>query len=554
MFLTAVFIGVYSYLIFFLGIFDLLYKNIIIFSSLVFAFVVIAVQCNNILLRGRVLLLWFKNKTITNIVKRIIKKCAEDKLISIIVFLFAIQMVINLVGALGPELGFDALWYHLTIPKIYLLNHKVFYIPGGLLYYSAMPKLTEMIYIAALSFRNAITAKLIHFSFGLLTCFALYKLSRKFFKGRTSILVVLIFYSNLVVDWQSITAYVDLARAFFETMALWGFINWLEEKNTKRLIIFAIMLGFAISVKLLAIGSLLIFTILIIHHYVFSNDSNEKQLTPVIINLLVYWYLSLLMVAPWFISSFVNTGSPIYPFFSNLYKISISHNLFDLLNFIRDIWLMFTHLSDPISPVYIAFLPLVVYFFKKFSGKVRIVSFYSALAIIVWYFTPRTGGGRFILPYLPAFSIVAGAVLEQLFLKKNYNFLKIFILSFAILVSLISIVYRGAANYKYIPVILHKETKQTFLVKNLNFSFGDFYDIDKGIKRIVKNNNVLLYGFHNLYYVDFPFADSSWIKNGHTFNYIAVQNGNLPRIYLSRRRIYYNGITHVSLYEKPIKK
>ena len=30
---------------------------------------------------------------------------------------------------------------------------------------------------------------------------------------------------------------------------------------------------------------------------------------------------------------------------------------------------------------------------------------------VVWYFTPRTGGGRYSLPYLPAFS----------FLAKNFN-------------------------------------------------------------------------------------------------------------------------------------
>ena len=29
------------------------------------------------------------------------------------------QILVNLIGALGPELGFDALWYHLTEAKLF---------------------------------------------------------------------------------------------------------------------------------------------------------------------------------------------------------------------------------------------------------------------------------------------------------------------------------------------------------------------------------------------------------------------------------------------------
>ena len=135
-------------------------------------------------------------------------------------------------GALGPEIGFDALWYHLTIPKLYLENNSIFYIPGGLLYYSTIPKLTEMLYTAAIALNGEILAKLIHFCFGILTCVALFKLSRLFFSLKISLIAVVIFYSNLVVGWQSITAYVDLARTFFEIMALWAFAKFVKSKDS----------------------------------------------------------------------------------------------------------------------------------------------------------------------------------------------------------------------------------------------------------------------------------------------------------------------------------
>ena len=209
----------------------------------------------------------------------------KSKKIRPYVVLFFIIALINLIGALGPELSFDALWYHLTLPKIYLENHSVFYIPGGLLYYSVMPKLTEMIYISALAFNGEILAKLIHFSFGILTCVALYKVSREFFSSKASLIGVVIFYSNLVVGWQSITAYVDLARTFFELLALWGFIKLYKSGEKKWLVESAVMLGLAISTKLLALGSLLIFSLLIIFYFLHV----KKNLNNLFIGLFVYW-------------------------------------------------------------------------------------------------------------------------------------------------------------------------------------------------------------------------------------------------------------------------
>jgi len=58
-----------------------------------------------------------------------------------------------------------------------------------------------------------------------------YKLSRKFFNPVISWIAVVVFYSNLVVGWESITAYIDLTRTFFEILALWGFINWWENQR-----------------------------------------------------------------------------------------------------------------------------------------------------------------------------------------------------------------------------------------------------------------------------------------------------------------------------------
>lgn len=539
MFLFALLLGIYSYLIFFLGIFGLLYKDIIVYVTIVF-------WGGALWKYGRGLFSRFQPFALSKVLKK-------NKLLFLFVALIVLQAGVNLIGTLGPELGFDALWYHLTLPKLYLANHSVFFIPGGLLYYSAMPKLAEMLYIGGLSFGNEILVKFIHFLFSLLICLALYKLSRKFLNTFFSLVAVVIFYANLVVAWESITAYVDLIRTFFEVMALWAFVNWIELKKKKWLVWSAGMLGLAVTTKLLAMGNLVIFSLLIIYNFLDSRlrGNDKKKIRNLFIGLFIYWIIALAIPLPWFIFSYIHTGNPVYPFFSEIYHVAPAP--ISLIGFVKEVWNMFMYSADPISPIYMMFLPLIIWLFVKRKMKeVKMIGIYSLLAIIIWYFTPRTGGGRFILPYLPVFSLLCAAALSEILRNKKFYgvFLGKFLLGLVLFISLISIGYRLVANSRYLPVILGTQTKQQFLTSHLNFAYGDFYDTDSFFKENIKSGDrVLLYGFHNLYYVDFPFIDASWRKPQDKFTYVATQNTQLPEEFHDWILVYENKQTMVKLYK-----
>lgn len=525
MFEIAFFIGIYSYIIFLLGIFGLLLKSNIIMASVFYIFLMLIYS--------------IKNKKF-----KFPKKIAEDKLSIFVLVLIAAQIGVNLIGVLGPEVSFDALWYHLTLPKIFLLNHVIFHIPGNLLYYSDMPKLAEMLYIAGLSISNEILPKFIHFSLGILILIAIYSISKKYLSRSFSLLAALIFYSNLVVGWESITSYVDLTRAFFEVMAFWGFIKWIDSKERKWLSISGFMLGFAITTKLISIETLSVFIVIIFYWGFVKKDKVIESIS----SSFGFVISALIIPLPWFMFSFLNTNNPVYPYFSNIPVDSGSSLVFpNILNFLKDIYLLFLGLNDPISPVYLIVLPLIILFYKTVNFKVKIFVIYTFMSFLVWYLTLEQRGGRFILPYLPVASILCVIVIDKLKSKSLRRYMLILIM----LLSLVSIGYRGIANKKYILYISGQESKSQFLSNNLNFSFGDFYDIDGYFARNIKNSdNVLLYGFHNLYYISFPFVDSSWIKKGDKFNYIATQNSSIPSRFSDWKEIYYNSKTKVALYSK----
>ncbi len=318
------------------------------------------------------------------------------------------QAIVNIIGALGPERGFDALWYHLPIPKIWLEAHRIFFI-GGNLYYSAMPKLIDMLYMW-----GATPAKLMHFAFGLLSTAVTYKLARKWLDEKWAMLSAVIFYSNLVVGWQSITAYIDLGRTFFEVLALLAFCEWLNGRMVKWLRISGVMLGLALATKILAWGSVLIFVILIL--------INHKAIK-LLINFLVP---VLLVAAPWYLFSFVSTGNPMYPVFSG-YKLEWDWTF----NILR--------LADPINPIYVMILPVAWMVRRKIPVT---VTAYCLLTFVVWYLTPRTGGGRFLLPYLPVWSVAVAIVIKKL----RDEEIKKFLIGIIIVLAVISIGYRAVAN------------------------------------------------------------------------------------------------------------
>jgi hypothetical protein len=524
MFSLVIVIGFYGYLIFFLGIYGLIYKPVIIISSILFWSVYVFYQ----------LQLSFRRKTESRL-----KFIKINKFILILLSLIIIQVLINLIGTIGPEHAFDALWYHLTLPKLYVQNHVITFFTGWLLYYSTMPKLTEMFYTVTLLFSNEVAAKLIHFSFGILILFVLYRMSRIFLDKQKSLLVLAIFYSNLVVDWMSITAYIDLTRTFYELLAFFAFLLFIKNRKNRFFLISAIFSGFAISTKLISIGSLLIY-LLLISIYFKNNLRKQFQLIS------IYILVSLFIPLPWFIFSYIHTGNPIYPLFSG-YPLEINFtNIINPLAAIKSFWEIFNKSSDPINPIYIIVLPLIFVIYKRIKPLEGMIFLYCFFSLIVWYLNPNTGGGRFILPYLPVFSIGVMIIIDKL----KDKLLKNIFVGLIIVFTLTSIIYRGVANSKYIPILLGRETKAQFLNKYLHFDFGDFYDIDGYFAKTIKpTDKVLIYGIHNLYYVDFPFIHESYLKKGDWFNYILISNGILPQKYSNWKLIYQNNTTKIKLFK-----
>ncbi len=455
----------------------------------------------------------------------------------LLILIFA-QLLINFLGALGPELGFDALWYHLTLPKIYLEQARVFYLPGSLYAYSAIPKLAEMVYLLGLWANGAVIAKLINYSFSVLILVSLYQLARTYLSRTYALLTVLVFSSNLVFAWQSITAYVDLTRTWFEVLALLAWVTFTQKRKTSWLMICSAMIGLAAATKMIGLSSLLIFSAMLLIH-------KKRSIK----NLIALVLPAMLIPLPWFAFAFITTGNPIFPVLSPLISFSISiPNIPYRLEDFKQLWLLFFRSPDPLSQIYAMVFPLVFTVRKKLN-LTHPVLLYSLLSLLLWFHLPKDGGGRFALAYLPIWSLAAVLIISVI----HQKFIRSVLLSSVIVIAMITIAYRGIANAKYLPVILGKETEQHFLMTHLNFTFGDFYDEDGAIKKIIGDTPVLIMGGHNLFYADFRFVHETTLKNAeeaHQFFYILTLDAELLDQFSTYRLVYENPTTKAKLFKQ----
>src|SRR5260221_10510369 len=111
MFKFALITGIYSYLIFVLGLAGELTKSVVAGLTVLVIFTGLYIMRDDfVTLYKRIISIRFPTQ----------KK--GKKVLYIFISLLLLQAIVNLIGVLGPELSFDALWYHLMLPKLYLLH------------------------------------------------------------------------------------------------------------------------------------------------------------------------------------------------------------------------------------------------------------------------------------------------------------------------------------------------------------------------------------------------------------------------------------------------
>jgi hypothetical protein len=443
-----------------------------------------------------------------------VKNRAADILL---ISLISIYLLVNLIGALAPEIEPDALVYHLYVPRIYVQNHRLVHIPYE--FRSAFPLGIEMLFTLGMLLSTSALAKLIHFSLGVLSLLATYCFGRKYLTDKVALLAAALFYTIPVVSWESTTAYIDLGFALFTALEIFALVNWMCSSQQKWLLMASIMCGFAMGTKYYGLFGLILLLIGIAFKFYFV-DKGRTLL--VLKTLVIYGSVSLLIVSPWLIKNHVFTGNPVYPFLNNIFKSPLMPPInptFDRASFgigddvfsryILSPWNITFHgekYGGVISPIFLIFLPLL--FVIRVEKVIKYALLFCGVYFVLWVISFPVM--RYLIPIMPFLSIVVSYVITGMV---SWDHIGNKVLSAGVITGIATALFLNLPFFhplwqeewipgvvRHIPfeVVLGLESREDYLSRYL-----DSYAVIEYINQnLSKSARVLSFWEENQYYFD----------------------------------------------------
>lgn len=471
----------FSYITFFLGIAGLLYKPLFLFLLL----------C---------LTLFFAKENINGM--KFLKKTFSYQTQNYFFLFFISSFILTLLISLSPSTYWDELHYHLTLPKLYLSRHKIGDIPE--LFYAQFPQTVEMLFLLSMLLSDDILPNLIHWAYGVLCALSVYAIGRRFYSKNAAILAAVIFFTTPTVMRLSTLAYIDLGTSLYVILSFFSILLWHDTKEIKYFFLSAVFCGISFSTKHSAVIGFILLLIFILKN---MRAVSVKQL-------FLFVAICFLIPSPFYLKSLYWTGNPVYPFLYSVFggrhlTASISHQLtLDIMEFGKIKKGFIEILFSPwnvtiypqkfwgvITPVYLSFLPLIV-FFKK-DEITKIILFFGVGYLLLFFFLSQQI--RFLIPSLALLSMLCSFVFFQI--KEKFQRVYFLCASFVFFSFVFSQAFFLYTSFFRLPVAIGLQSKSDFLEQGL-----DIYPACKYVnEKLSQGSKIFFINDNRVYYCDKPF-------------------------------------------------
>jgi hypothetical protein len=465
--------------------------------------------------------------------------------------LLAISLLPCMLLVLTPEVGKDALIYHLGVPKMFLEHHGIYFIPGNV--FANYPFFGEMLYIWGLSVSGEVTAKGIHFDMALLILFSMWKFSKRYFPdNRFTSLSLLIFFTIPSVFQNAHVAYCDLTLAFYTFVAGYAFLNWFNTKETLWIILCGVFSGIAMSIKFGGLYLPLSGCLGILWGCRRQKISSKKAIRL----FSLYILFTFIAGAPFYLKNWVMTGNPLYPLFYHIfggkgwsadqgrYYDLLINNLGmgrELIDYLLLPWnLSFrARMHSPmfdglIGPVFILVLPFAIGV-RRISIELKIVWVYCLMAFVFWASSAQQI--RYLVPLFPFLALMVGHTFSHYLNSKIiFTLLSLFIAS-----GLAFNGYHVIDDFKKIRpvgVLMGHEDKNAFLSRMI-----PPYEMLRYVNTQLPDNSYVftIYMKHLSYLFERPFYSDSMFES-YTIETILNHSKNPEDVRLALKE---KGFTHI---------
>ncbi len=210
------------------------------------------------------------------------------------------------VAALAPETEYDALWYHLWLPREWLANGHLTDPVGE--YIGLYPGGWELLNGAALVLGGPVAARLLHFACLPLVGLAACVVARWCAPAASGPLVFALAVTAPTVLWEASTAYVDLALAWLVTLVLVAVVRYASSGERHWLWLGAVLMGGALGIKHLALIVLAIAGVALI-----GVDMKRRGPAKAVATAVLFGMCAVALALPWYGRAYAASGNPVFP-------------------------------------------------------------------------------------------------------------------------------------------------------------------------------------------------------------------------------------------------
>lgn len=419
----------------------------------------------------------------------------------VVMGLIAVPVALSFVASIAPPTAKDTLLYHFAVPKAFIAQGGSDFIEGNIASYLALG--TEMHSVWAMLLGGFLSSRAAEASAGAtiwmflpLLLAAVFGWAREMgISRRWSLIATLMVATVPSVYHVAASAYIDVALALYVTLAVYALSCWWRTLEKGWLILIGIFLGAALSAKLTTVFVIAAFALIVLLRVRKAKESEPDSLVKILISGFAALLLAGFIAAPWYLRTWQQTGSPVFPFYMSILPGEATgwdverSNLFQAMNsqyggivktpldYLLAPWNV-SVAAQPEQAVYfdgvlgVAFLiglPLLVFAFWKLDLPVeaKIACGVAVIVFLFWLFSSQQL--RYLIPILPLLAIGIAAAAERIAERRSPLYMAA---KYSICIAAIGALLTSFAWFLQkapLRVVLGGETRDQYLTRNLDY-------------------------------------------------------------------------------------